>query len=138
MKKILSVLLCAILMSCATTNIPENHTLAKSNRGTISVSEMRVDVGSITPGTVVGGVSALTFDYPSSCWDLRIEGMITLYVDINESGAHTESRITRGIGGGCDEAALRAFRSATYTPARLADGSPTAARHSVSVFYSFW
>ena len=70
------------------------------------------------------------------CWNSGIDGTVTLFLDIDENGEPTDVKVSRGIGGGCDEAAWRVFRNAGYQPARLSDGSATGHRHWVSVTFS--
>jgi len=130
------IVLCFCINSCATSNIPENHTIIDSNRGTISVSELTVENDNITPGLLAEGMDALNIEYPDMCWNARIDGTVTLFIDIDENGEPTDVKVNRGIGGGCDEAAWRVFRNVKYNPARMSDGSATSYRHWVSVTYS--
>jgi protein TonB len=45
--------------------------------------------------------------YPAMALDNRIEGVVVVQFIINEKGKITNPKILRGIGGGCDEEALR-------------------------------
>jgi len=56
-------------------------------------------------------------------------------MDINEQGKSTNTKVSRGIGGGCDIAAWKAMKNATYHPALDAYGNPIAARHTVIVIF---
>jgi len=127
---------CMYLMGCATTNIPENHTIIESNRGTISISKITVEDEEIIPGSLTGGFDSLRIEYPDMCWTARIDGTVTLFIDIDEGGEPIDVKVMRGIGGGCDEAAWRTFRNATYKPAISAEGSAVSERHWVSVTFS--
>ena len=44
-----------------------------------------------------------------------IEGRVTVQFIVNEAGQVENPRVIRGIGGGCDEAALDAVKQAKFT-----------------------
>jgi TonB family protein len=119
------------ITSCATTD----GTLVESNRGKITVSDLSVEESGLTPGTFRSGVEQLFIEYPERCYDLRIDGLVRIYIDFEENGDIWESYVMRGIGGGCDEAAIRAIRNAEYTPAIDHEGNPVAARHWVTITF---
>ena len=49
--------------------------------------------------------------YPEPARNGGIEGRVAIQFVVNEDGAITDVKLTRGIGGGCDEEALRVIKS---------------------------
>lgn len=49
--------------------------------------------------------------YPASARETNIEGKVIIQFIVNEDGAITDARILKGIGGGCDEEALRVVKN---------------------------
>jgi TonB family protein len=57
--------------------------------------------------------------YPDQAREANIDGRVVVRVYIDENGAITEAEILRGIGGGCEEEALRIVKlMPRWTPAR--------------------
>ncbi len=54
--------------------------------------------------------------YPEMARRAGIEGRVTVQFIVNEQGKVENPRVIRGIGGGCDEAALEAVKQAQFTP----------------------
>lgn len=71
-----------------------------------------------------GGMEALrafidaNLVYPQTAMDEGIEGDVHVKYDVAESGQVIDARVLRGIGGGCDEEALRLVRMLSFTPVR--------------------
>ena len=65
-----------------------------------------------------GGQSAFykELNYPEMCKKAGIEGRVTLQFVINEQGEVTNPIVLRGIGGGCDEEALRVIKLMDFSP----------------------
>ena len=57
--------------------------------------------------------------YPEMARRAGIEGRVTVQFIVNENGEVENPRVIRGIGGGCDEAALEAVPSCEYFFLRL-------------------
>ncbi len=49
--------------------------------------------------------------YPEAARDAGIEGPVVIQFVVNEDGSVTDAKVVRGIGGGCDEEALRMVSS---------------------------
>lgn len=49
--------------------------------------------------------------YPSLALESKIQGLVVVQFIIDENGNITQPTVTRGIGGGCDEEALRVIKS---------------------------
>lgn len=61
--------------------------------------------------------------YPEKAKEMEIEGRVVLRVLVNEAGKVVAVRIDKGLGGGCDEAAVKAAFDVLYKPAIL-NGKP--------------
>ncbi len=85
---------------------------------------------------LIGGQKSLQklIQYPDSAYANGIEGKVIVTVVVNEEGLVDSSGVKRGIGGGCDEEALRVLREARFTPA-LSQGTPVKVRMDVPVTF---
>ena len=65
-----------------------------------------------------GGIGAIikTIKYPSTARKAGIGGKVYVLAHVNENGDAEEVKVVRGIGGGCDEAAVEAVKKAHFTP----------------------
>ena len=52
--------------------------------------------------------------YPEEALKADIEGVVHLKIDINYKGKVTGAKVTRGVGYGCDEEAIRLLKLAEY------------------------
>lgn len=73
----------------------------------------------------IGGMSTLyaRVDYPESARRAGIQGTVVIQLTVSERGVPSDITVLEGIGGGCDEAAVRAVRSSRFTPARDSSGT---------------
>ena len=85
----------------------------------------------------IGGTEALapylgTLQYPAAARQGRLEGVVTVGFTLDSLGRATDFVVTRPLGGGCDEEALRVARTLpnTWTPARLGSRA-VAVKHSI-------
>jgi len=69
---------------------------------------------------LVGGLAKLqsSIRYPSIARKAGIEGRVIVQFIVTEDGSVQNPRVIRGIGGGCDEEALRAVSEAKFIPGR--------------------
>lgn len=70
---------------------------------------------------LIGGIGELQqkVEYPSRCRRAGIEGRVTVQFIVNTKGEVENPRVIRGIGGGCDEAAVEAIKEyAKFKPGR--------------------
>jgi periplasmic protein TonB len=72
--------------------------------------------------------------YPELARKAGIEGRVHIQFVVNEMGEVEEPRVIRGIGGGCDEEALRVIRQAEFTPG-LQRGKPVRVQFSLPVYF---
>ena len=85
----------------------------------------------------IGGIEALTpytskLQYPAAAQQRHIEGVVTVGFTIDSLGRATDFTVTRSLGSGCDEEALRVARTIpnTWTPARIGTQA-VVVRHSI-------
>lgn len=73
-----------------------------------------------TPPTPVGGEAAIykAIEYPEMAKNAKLEGKVYILVLINESGSVDDAKVIKGIGLGCDEAAVKAIKKAKFTPGK--------------------
>jgi len=57
-------------------------------------------------------------NYPVAAMQSNIEGRVIVQFIINEKGEVEAPRVIRGIGGGCDEEALRVTKLAKFEPGK--------------------
>ena len=71
--------------------------------------------------TIIGGVEMLQnyVIYPVEAIAADIEGMVIIEFVVNRQGRAEDFRVARGIGYGCDEAAIRAIGNLRFRPGRL-------------------
>jgi len=120
------------LISCGTTDV----TRVDTNQGTVTVSDLMLEQTGILPASFSDGKGQLFVEYPESCYEEGIEGAVEIALDIRDTGEIIDARVTRGIGGGCDEAALATIRNSEFEPAMsLEDGRPMTARHMVLITF---
>ncbi|HKL19879.1 MAG TPA: energy transducer TonB [Halalkalibaculum sp.] len=85
---------------------------------------------------LIGGMAALQKDirYPERARKAGIEGRVIVQFIVNEEGKVENPRVIRGIGGGCDEEALRAVSNALFKPGRQR-GQPVRVQYSLPVIF---
>ncbi|MEZ4700877.1 MAG: energy transducer TonB [Rhodothermales bacterium] len=69
---------------------------------------------------LVGGIQSLAANltYPEAAKTAGIEGKVFVQFVVDEHGRVENPVVVRGIGGGCDEAAVAAVRAAQFEPGR--------------------
>ena len=55
--------------------------------------------------------------YPEAAKHSGVEGVVMLQVDLNSEGQVMDVQVIKGIGFGCDEAAVNAMKQSIFTPA---------------------
>lgn len=103
-------------------NILTEHMVIKNNQYveyyTVRKNEMDTVYSHVeTPAEYSGGMRlfyqniAREMNYPTTARQQGIQGNVYIQFLITQKGELTEAKITKGIGGGCDEEALRAIKS---------------------------
>jgi protein TonB len=84
----------------------------------------------------VGGLETIykTISYPELAKKSGVQGKVYLLVYINESGGVDDVKVVKGIGAGCDEAAIDAIKKASFTPGKM-NGTPVKTKLSLPVIF---
>lgn len=88
--------------------------------------EEKNDVMPIPPGGIQGWYSYLgeNLKYPESAKEKGVEGVVIIELLVKTDGSIGNVSVVRGIGGGCDEEAMRVIqKSSNWTPGEK-DGKP--------------
>ncbi|MFH5833554.1 energy transducer TonB [Halalkalibaculum sp. DA384] len=83
-----------------------------------------------------GGLAALQscVNYPEMARKAGIEGRVIVQFIVNEQGQVENPQVTRGIGGGADEEAVRCVKQAEFEPGRQR-GNPVRVQYSLPVVF---
>ncbi len=86
------------------------------------------------PPQLKGGFARLNSmaSYPEQAARRGVEGKVFLQFIVNEKGRVEQARVSRGIGSGCDEEALRAIRRAQFEPGTI-NGQPIRVWHALAI-----
>ncbi len=87
---------------------------------------------------LIGGLASLQkkVEYPEMARRAAIEGRVTIQFIVNEKGRVENPRVIRGIGGGCDEEALKAVMTARFKPG-MQRGRPVRVQYSLPIVFRF-
>jgi periplasmic protein TonB len=85
---------------------------------------------------LIGGLAELQsrIEYPEQARRAGIEGRVYVQFIVNEQGEVEDPQVIRGIGGGCDEEALRAVREAEFRPG-MQRGRPVRVQYSLPIVF---
>lgn len=92
-----------------------------------------------SPAQPAGGSMAFekyledNMQYPAQAKKLGIEGNVFLVFDVDEEGNLTDIMVTKGIGAGCDDEALRLLENAPKWEPAMRDGKAVKQRTSTLV-----
>ena len=88
------------------------------------------------PPAIVGGIAAIqkSIVYPEIALKAGIEGRVVVQIVIDKDGNVREPVIIRGIGGGCDEEAIRAIKMAKFVPG-MQRGRPVSVRYTLPITF---
>lgn len=83
-----------------------------------------------------GGLSSLQekIRYPELAQKANIQGRVYVQFIINEKGEVEDPVVLRGIGGGCDEEAVRVIKNAKFTPG-MQRGRPVRVKYSLPIAF---
>ena len=83
---------------------------------------------------LVGGIEGLMSRvvYPDIALRAGIQGKVMLFAFVNESGDVVRAEVIKGIGGGCDEAAVQALMKSKFSPGKQR-GKPVKVKISLMV-----
>ncbi len=84
----------------------------------------------------IGGIKAIQekIVYPELAQKSGIEGRVFVKAYIDETGNVVDAEIIKGIGGGCDEAAIKAVKATKFNPGKQR-GKPVKVQVSVPILF---
>jgi periplasmic protein TonB len=84
----------------------------------------------------IGGIAAIQqlITYPEIAKRAGVEGKVYVLAFVDESGNVTSAKIIKGIGAGCDEAAIDAVRQTKFRPGKQR-GKPVKVQVSIPVVF---
>ena len=67
-----------------------------------------------------GGIAAIysKIKYPEVAQKAGVQGKVYLLIYINENGGVDDVKVLKGLGAGCDEAAVEAIKQTKFTPGK--------------------
>lgn len=82
----------------------------------------------------VGGLEAIYkhIVYPEIAQKAGIEGKVYVLVYVNEKGGVDDVKVLKGIGAGCNEAAVDGIKAVKFTPGKN-NGAPVKTKLSLSI-----
>lgn len=88
------------------------------------------------PPILIGGIASVHSNivYPPLALQAGIEGRVIVQFIIDKNGQVLHPTVIRGIGGGCDEEAVRAVLKAKFQPG-LQRGRPVAVRYTLPITF---
>lgn len=91
------------------------------------------------PPILIGGIAAVQSNivYPPLALQAGIEGRVIVQFVIDKNGQVLHPTVIRGIGGGCDEEAVRAVLKAKFQPG-LQRGRPVAVRYTLPITFRIY
>lgn len=86
---------------------------------------------------LIGGLESLQREvkYPDMALRANIQGRVYVQFVVNERGEVENPRVMRGIGGGCDEEAIRVVKMAKFTPG-MQRGRPVRVQYNLPVIFT--
>lgn len=84
----------------------------------------------------VGGIKAIysEVEYPSLAKSAGVQGKVYILAFISETGDVDDVKVIKGIGGGCDEAAVAAVKGAKFNPGKK-EGTPVKVKYSLPIVF---
>jgi protein TonB len=84
----------------------------------------------------VGGIASIykRIEYPEMAKKAGVEGKVYLLVYIDENGKVNDVKVLKGIGGGCDEAAVNGVKEVKFIPGKQ-NGVPVKVKLSLPVTF---
>ncbi|MBO6793386.1 MAG: energy transducer TonB [Balneolaceae bacterium] len=91
------------------------------------------------PPELIGGIAGVQkrIVYPELALKVGIEGRVVVQFVVDKEGTVVNPVVMRGIGGGCDEEAIRAVKLAKFQPG-MQRGRPVAVRYSLPITFKIY
>jgi protein TonB len=121
----ISLLLLLFLFLTQTLNLAENNYLMQGTDYLAFAEKMPEPVG---------GLKAIyeKITYPEIAKRAGVQGKVYVLAFINENGGVDDVKVVKGIGGGCDEAAVDAVKSSKFSPG-VSEGKPARVKMSLQI-----
>ena len=86
---------------------------------------------------VVGGMSSIIkkIKYPDIAIQTKVQGRVYILAYVDEDGSCSEAKVIKGIGAGCDEAAVEAVKSVKFMPGKN-KGLPVKVKLSLPITFA--
>jgi len=86
---------------------------------------------------LIGGIASLSkyITYPEMALRAQIEGKVIVQFIIDKEGNVQDPKVIRGIGGGCDEIAVKAVKKAKFRPG-MQRGKPVMVKYSLPISFT--
>ena len=84
----------------------------------------------------VGGLQAIYshISYPEMAKRTGVEGKVYLLIYVNQTGGVDDVKVVKGIGAGCDEAAIEGVKQMKFTVGKN-EGAPVKVKLSLSIVF---
>ncbi len=91
------------------------------------------------PPVLIGGIQGVqkAIVYPELALKVGIEGRVVVQFIVDRDGRVVNPVVMRGIGGGCDEEAIRAVKLAKFQPG-MQRGRPVSVRYSLPITFKIY
>lgn len=91
------------------------------------------------PPVLIGGIAGVQkrIVYPELALKVGIEGRVVVQFVVDREGRVVNPVVMRGIGGGCDEEAIRAVKTAKFQPG-MQRGRPVSVRYSLPITFKIY
>jgi TonB family protein len=130
MKNLLKLSLACIMLLAITVSFGTTQALAQSQEVHKEVDQMPVP-----PGGMEGFTKYMieNLKYPEAAKENKVEGMVLVTFVVKSDGSVSTPEILKGIGGGCDEEAIRMVtNSGIWTPG-IKDGKAVSTQMTLPV-----
>ncbi len=88
-----------------------------------------------TPPYNINEYIAQNMHYPELARENGIEGKVVIEFIVNKNGSISDAKVVRGIGGGCDEEALRIINGMPAWKPGMQKGAPINVRYSLPIAF---
>lgn len=87
--------------------------------------------------TPVGGIETIykNIEYPGKAKKAGVQGKVYVLAYINEDGSVADVKVVKGIGAGCDEAAVTAIKKVKFVPGKN-NGAAVKIKFAVAINFS--
>ena len=123
-------------VSIASTELNAAQDVAPPPPQSSSVEEDQYFVAVEEMPTIIGGVEAIgrVLVYPDIALRAQVQGRVYVLAYVNEEGVVTKAEVLKGIGAGCDEAAVAAVMKVKFVPGKQR-GKPVKVKVSIPVLF---